>query len=807
MADAPQTLIDGSTMAALSLARAGVQHMFGVVGIPVTAVATRAVAAGVRFLAFHNEQSAGYAATAYGYLTGRPGVFLTVSGPGCVHGLAGLSNAAINAWPAVMISGSCDQADAGKGDFQELDQIEAVKPFVKFSAKATHISQIPRLVYQVLSQAVAGRPGGCYLDLPSDVLHQTISDSEADKILSEAENPRIEEITDKEVLDIEKAVSLLRSAERPLIVFGKGAAFARAEEPLKKLIETTGIPFLPTPMGKGLVPDTHELAATAARSLAIGQCDVALIVGARLNWLLHFGQPPRWSKDVKFILVDISTEEIELRKPHLGLVGDAKRVVELINKEIKDQPFCLGRSHPWVEAISKKAKDNVAKMEVQLSKDVVPFNFFTPMRIIRDAILSVGSPAPILVSEGANTMDVGRAVLVQNEPRTRLDAGTWGTMGVGLGYCIAAAVASPERLVVAVEGDSGFGFSAMEVEESWRVKPHPRKGDLAALSRVTEMSVGYLSNNEDVPKCDIKSSVPAIIFATGGYMGNFFHETTDLIIPLYITSHKFNGEVQFLISDMLPWWITKYELLLKKLSHYEIIDFNRDPLVRCYPRVIVGISFHRDMSIDPARSGGVTMFDFGQFIRSTYSLKRERAIKLGANQDKKPRLLIIARKRTRRFTNVDEIARMAEWEGFEPVVAEIKENQSLVEFARIVNSCDAMLGVHGAGLTNLIFLPTSAVVIQVVPLGGLETFCWTDYGVPTLEMKMRYLQYSISIAESSLIDRYGITNPVVTNPKVVLDQKDGWRNWTSIYFFNQDVKLDVGRFSSVLVHARELLHQ
>ncbi|CAL9779461.1 unnamed protein product [Musa acuminata subsp. burmannicoides] len=293
-----------------------------------------------------------------------------------------------------------------------------------------------------------------------------------------------------------------------------------------------------------------------------------------------------------------------------------------------------------------------------------------------------------------------------------------------------------------------------ELQESWRVKPHPRKGDLAALSRVTEMSVGYLSNNEDVPKCDIKSSVPAIIFATGGYMGNFFHETTDLIIPLYITSHKFNGEVQFLISDMLPWWITKYELLLKKLSHYEIIDFNRDPLVRCYPRVIVGITFHRDMSIDPARSGGVTMFDFGQFIRSTYSLKKERAIKLGANQDKKPRLLIISRKRTRKFTNVDEIARMAEWEGFEPVVSEIKENQSLVEFAHTVNSCDAMLGVHGAGLTNLIFLPTNAVVIQVVPLGGLETFCWADYGVPTLEMKMRYLQYSISITESSLVGRY-----------------------------------------------------
>lgn len=371
-----------------------------------------------------------------------------------------------NAWPMVLISGSCDQKDFGRGDFQELDQIEATKPFSKLSVKAKDIREIPDCVARVLDCAVSGRPGGCYLDLPSDVLHQEISESEAEKLLDSA----AERFGEKEVVlnlgnsVIERAVSLLRTAERPLIVFGKGAAFARAEGELKKLVERTGIPFLPTPMGKGLLPDTHELAATAARSLAIGKCDVALVVGARLNWLLHFGEPPKWSKDVKFILVDVSEEEIELRKPELGIVGDAKRVLELINREIKDDPFCYGNNHPWVEAISKKAKENVAKMEAQLAKDVVPFNFLTPMRIIRDAILALGRPAPVLVSEGANTMDIGRAVLVQTEPRTRLDAGTWGTMGVGLGYCIAAAVAYPDRLVVAVEGDSGFGFSAIEVE-------------------------------------------------------------------------------------------------------------------------------------------------------------------------------------------------------------------------------------------------------------------------------------------------------------------------------------------------------
>ncbi|CAI9752944.1 unnamed protein product [Fraxinus pennsylvanica] len=459
--------VDGNTLVAMCLARAGVDRMFGVVGIPVTSLANRAVALGVRFIAFHNEQSAGYAASAYGYLTGRPGLLLTVSGPGCVHGLAGLSNAAANAWPMVLISGSSDQSFTGRGDFQELDQMAAVKPFSKFSAKATDISRIPASVFSVIDWAVAGRPGGTYLDLPTDVLHQTVSESEADRLIIQAENERNKELIEKPRInysEIQTAVELLRKAQRPLIVFGKGAAFAKAENALRKLVETTGIPFLPTPMGKGLLSDTHELAATAARSLAIGKCDVALVVGARLNWLLHFGEPPKWSKDVKFILIEVCKEEIELRKPSLGIVGDAKDVVEKLHQEIKDDPFCLGKTHPWIEAITNKVKENVAKMEVQLAKEVVPFNFLTPMKIIRDAILEMGSPAPILVSEGANTMDVGRSVLVQTEPRTRLDAGTWGTMGVGLGYCIAAAVASPDRLVVAVEGDSGFGFSAMEVE-------------------------------------------------------------------------------------------------------------------------------------------------------------------------------------------------------------------------------------------------------------------------------------------------------------------------------------------------------
>ncbi|KAH7299167.1 hypothetical protein KP509_25G075700 [Ceratopteris richardii] len=394
------------------------------------------------------------------------------TGPGCVNGLAGVSNAMINTWPVIMISGSSVQADIGKGDFQELDQLESVKPFVKFAAKAKTVEDIPRIVKEAIAAAAGQRPGAAYIDLPSDVLHEVISEEQAEKLLEIIEKyvpiweQPLSEV--KELAapsgDIERAVSLLRNAQRPLLVFGKGAAYARAEEALHDFVNVTGIPFLPTPMGKGLISDAHPLCASAARSVAIGQCDVALVVGARLNWLLHFGEPPRWSKDVKFILIDICKEEIEFRIPEIGLVGDARIVMQQINLEIKDDPFALGDKHPWLKTIKDKVSKNVERMQESMSKDVVPFNFLTPLRIIKDALFDIGTPSPILVSEGANTMDVGRSVLPQFEPRTRLDAGTWGTMGVGLGYAIAAATVCPEKLIVAVEGDSAFGFSGLEVE-------------------------------------------------------------------------------------------------------------------------------------------------------------------------------------------------------------------------------------------------------------------------------------------------------------------------------------------------------
>lgn len=351
---------------------------------------------------------------------------------------------------------------------------------------------------------------------------------------------------------------------------------------------------------------------------------------------------------------------------------------------------------------------------------------------------------------------------------------------------------------------SSSNVNATELHESWKLKPHPRKGDARAMARVSEMSVKSLSTRE-APKCTIHSSVPAIVFSTGGYMGNFFHDFTDILIPIFTTSQQFNGEVQFLISEILPLWNDKYQKILKSLTNYDIIDFNQDQTVRCYPHVIVGLKFHKEMSIDPSKSPyGISMIDYGKFIRRTFALKRDTAIRLGPGQSKKPRLLVISRKWTRKFANVDEIVRKSEELGFEVEVADAKYD--LAEFAQIVNSCDVMLGVHGAGLTNLVFLPANAVVIQVIPLGGLEGISWIDFGVSTISMNMHYLQYTISLDESTLTEQFARGDPVLSDQKEAY-RKHGWDKMIDLYFAKQGVKLDMGRFSSTLLHALELLHQ
>jgi oxalyl-CoA decarboxylase len=454
------TVTDGFTLTVEALQINGVDKMYGVVGIPVTDLARIAQASGIRYIGFRQEQAAGHAAAAAGFLTGRPGICLTVSAPGFLNGLVALANATTNCFPMIQISGSSERSiiDLKQGDYEELDQLNAAKPFAKAAFRVDRPQDIGLGVMRAIRAAVSGRPGGVYLDLPAAVLRATFPAEAGGASLARVVDPAPDQIPAAE--SVNRALDLLAHAERPLIVLGKGAAYARADQAIRSFIETTGVPFLPMSMAKGLLPDDHPQSAAAARSLVLGQADVVMLIGARLNWLLAHGQPPRWSAGAKFIQVDIDPAEIDSNRPiDAPVVGDIASVMTAFNTALQAGQVTV--APPWREAIRERTAQNVTKMQARLDADASPMNFSTALRAIRDVLDSHRDV--YLVNEGANTLDFGRDIIPMYRPRHRLDSGTWGVMGVGMGYAIAAAVESGQP-VVAVEGDSAFGFSGMEIE-------------------------------------------------------------------------------------------------------------------------------------------------------------------------------------------------------------------------------------------------------------------------------------------------------------------------------------------------------
>ncbi|KAG1660672.1 hypothetical protein FOA52_006833 [Chlamydomonas sp. UWO 241] len=460
---------DGYEVTAQALARLGVKYMFGVVGIPVTPLASSAQAAGIRYIGFRNEQSAGYAAAAAGFLTGTPAVLLTVSGPGAVHGIAGLSHAQANCFPLIQISGSCEQSEVGKGAFQECDQVAAVSQFCKYAGAAHKLSDIPSVLAAAFQASATGRPGASYVDLPSNVLLQRLPQDGLGGLLSTSLPPGVGEIHRgaPPPADVASVAALLRSAKRPLIVVGKGAAMSPGcAEELRALVNQLGIPVLATSMGRGLLPDAHPLCANAARSDALRGADVALIVGTRLNWQLHFGEAPKWWHDVRFALADVAPSARDRSLASATMVGDAAACVRLLRAELSaGGQGAAAAWGAWGARLSQKAASAGASLALKLSAPPkCPLDYYTTLGIIRSQLATLPGPTPLVVSEGANTMDMARLLLPVTAPRTRIDAGTWGTMGVGPGGAIAGGVCHPERLTLAIEGDSAFGFSGMEVE-------------------------------------------------------------------------------------------------------------------------------------------------------------------------------------------------------------------------------------------------------------------------------------------------------------------------------------------------------
>src|SRR5438067_7079766 len=418
--------VDGATLVARSLKRQGVKFMFGIVGFPVGPIAEAAQKVGLPYIGMRNEQAASYAAGAVGFLTGRPGSCIVVTGPGVIHGLAGLANAQQNCWPMILIGGASETFRNGMGSFQEERQVLAATPVSKWAHAIEHVHRIPFYVEMAVRNSIYGRPGASYLDIADDIITGKVDESRVDEPARCPDPPRTQAMPD----DVEKALNVLRSAERPLVIIGKGMAYSRAEDEVRAFIERTKLPFLASPMGKGVMPDNHPLSVGAARSHALQNADVVFLMGARLNWIMHFGLPPRFSKDVKIIQLDIAPETIGQNAPtQVALVGDGKAIVGQLNQALGKREWVYPKESAWHAAIAEKAAANAAQIAPQLVDDAAPANYY---RALKDVAAWAPENA-IIIGEGASTMDIGRTQLFNSSPRHRLDAGSYGTTGSGMG--------------------------------------------------------------------------------------------------------------------------------------------------------------------------------------------------------------------------------------------------------------------------------------------------------------------------------------------------------------------------------------
>ncbi len=446
----------------------GVETIYGVPGIPITDLGRMMQEEGMRVLSFRHEQNAGNAAAIAGYLTKKPGICLTVSAPGFLNGLTALAHANTNCWPMILISGSSERevVDLMQGDYEEMDQLAIAKPLCKAAYRILHAQDIGIGVARAIRAAVSGRPGGVYLDIPGNLLGQVMDEVEGQNSLVKVIDPAPAQIPAPSA--IERALEVMKRAKKPLIILGKGAAYAQADEAVRAFVETSGIPYLPMSMAKGLLPDTHLQSAGPARSLVLKESDVVVMVGARLNWLLSHGKGKQWGKphSTKFVQIDIEPKEmdsnVEIAAP---VVGDLYSCLTALT-----DAMCEGWQTPpaeWINAVAEKKKINVERMAATLQNNSSPMNYAAALGALKRVITE--RPNAILVNEGANTLDFARSIIDMYQPRKRLDVGTWGVMGVGMGSAIAASVETGEP-VLAVEGDSAFGFSGMEIETICRYK-------------------------------------------------------------------------------------------------------------------------------------------------------------------------------------------------------------------------------------------------------------------------------------------------------------------------------------------------
>nr|ACG35009.1 HGA4 [Zea mays] len=366
-------------------------------------------------------------------------------------------------------------------------------------------------------------------------------------------------------------------------------------------------------------------------------------------------------------------------------------------------------------------------------------------------------------------------------------------------------VSPKQRTVYLVNPSGGGGFDERGEK---RVRPYARKDDFL-LPGVTEVTVKSVPSAAVAPKCTRQHTAPAVVFSVAGYTDNFFHDMADALIPLFLTTAHLDGDVQLLVTNYKPWWVQKYTPVLRKLSRHDVMSFDaadEDDAVHCFPAgAFLGLYRDRDLILSPhptRNPRNLTMVDFARFLRGALALPRDRPAALGEQPGARPRMLIVSRAGTRRLLNLDEVAAAADELGFNVTAAEA--GADVPAFAAQVNAADVLVGVHGAGLTNQVFLPTEAVVVQIVPWGKMDWMATNFYARPAAGLGLRYLEYYVGAEETSLKDKYPREHVVFSDPMAL--HKQGWQALAQTVM-KQDVTVNLTMFRPVLLQALDKLQQ
>jgi acetolactate synthase-1/2/3 large subunit len=453
------TLI-GSELLARALRSQGVDTLFYVMGGPMLETEATLAKLGVRMVDTRHEQAAALAAHAWTRVTRRPGVAMGCSGPGTTNLVTGVANAFTDAAPLVAIGGSSPRVYLGMEAFQEIDQVAVMRPITKWADRILDARRIPEFVATAFRQATTGRPGPVYLDLPGDILGEKVDEEKV--TFPPAWRPAPRTLGDPAA--VREAIALLAQAERPVILGGSGVWWSDAAAAFHAFVDAAGIPFYTTPISRGTVPEDHPLALLNARSTAFTEADVLLAVGTRFNWVVQYGRPPRFARDLRVIHVDVNPTQLgHNRHADVPIVGDARAVLEQLLAEARTT-IDAGRYSAWVARLRALDVEKSLEAEQAMSTDQVPIH---PLRLCREVRDFLRRDA-ILVVDGQEILNYGRQSIPTFVPGHRLNSGAFGTMGVGLPFGVGAKVASPETQVVVLHGDGSYGINAMEVDTAVR---------------------------------------------------------------------------------------------------------------------------------------------------------------------------------------------------------------------------------------------------------------------------------------------------------------------------------------------------